>query len=287
MLNSARLLALATLAAEKEVCAEVNQTGGNASPEGDEVALTRMLIEGSKLCETLENMVSFVVTYETAKTKGTSPGEELIALAVKCPPVAQGVAIWAREVIKGSDFVSSGTYPTVSPSILSLVRVLYTEHPGIRDDALEVAFGFLCHSNSDSDISYQKLNEIKEQSLRLLLFLAVCGEAPTVLSRISKLLSQPGNSSLDASLVRYFVSGMLEIVQGPFSVPFVRTFATFLQAPGCVEAVRTSYFEDKSKKRLDIVIGEFKKLVENQKGGTALMQGDSLLVRSLVSTYSS
>jgi hypothetical protein len=282
---SAGLVALATLAAEKIVCAEINQSEASESPESDEVALTRMLIEGSQLCERLENMVSFVVTHESAKKKGASPGESLVSLAVKCPPVAQGVAIWAREIIKGREFVSSGTYPTVSPSILSLIRVLYAEHPGICDETLEVAFGFLSHSNSDSDISYQKLNEIKEQSLRLLLFLVVRGEAPTVLSRLSKLQSKPGNYSLDASLVRYFVSGLLEVVKGPFSIPFIRKFATFLKAPGCVEAVRASYFEDTSKKRLDTLMGDFKKLVEVQNGFLSIE--DTSLVRSLLSAYSS
>ena len=275
---------MSVLAAEEEVCAEAKEIGIDINPEADEVSLTRMLIEGSELCERLENMVSFVVTRDPTKKKGLSPGEDLVGLAMKCVPVAQGVAIWARQIVKGSDFVQSGTYPTVSPSVLSLIRVLYTEHPCIRDDTLEVAFSFLAHSSSNSDVSYQKLNEIKEQSLRLLLFLAVRGDGPAVLTRITTLLTESGNSSLDASLVRYFVTGLLQVVRAPFSAPFVRAFASLLKAPGCVGAVRTSYFEAKSKLQLDTVIREFKKAADEQ---GLLTSEDIGMVRSISSIYSS
>lgn len=285
LVYSARLVALSVLAAEREVCSEAKGSGMVANSESDEVAITRMLIDGSELCERLENMVSFVVTKDPPKKRGLSPGEDLVSLAMKCAPVAQGVAIWARQIVKGSDFVQSGTYPTVSPSILSLIRVLYIEHPCIRDDTLEVAFGFLAHSSTDSDVSYQKLNEIKEQSLRLLLFIALNGDGPTVLIRITKVLTASGNSTLDASLIRYFVSGLLQVVRAPFSLPFVRAMASFLATPTCIGAVRTSYFEKKSKLQLDTVILEFKKLSDSEKG--LLTPDDIGLLRKLSSTYSS
>jgi hypothetical protein len=281
----ARLIALAVVAAEKEARLEAKEVNDNVSSDSDEVVLTRTLSEGSRLCEDLEIMVSFIVTTDTSK-KGTilTPGEHLCSLAVKCAPVAQGVAIWAREVTKGNEFVTSASYSTLSPSILSLVRVLYMQHPFIREDALEVAFGFLKHSNSE--ISYQKMNEIKEQSLRLLLFLAVRGEAPTVLGRMINLLKQSGNSCLDASLVRYFISGLLEIARTPFSVPLVRSLGSLLKAPGCVEAVQTSYFDVESKQRLDSVMQYFKQLLSNSKKGSRLTSEDASLIKSLLSTYS-
>lgn len=247
------------------------------------MALTRKLIEGSNLCQQLESMVSFIVTYGGEGSNGESPGEELVIMAMQSSLIAQGVAIWAREVIKGNDFVTSGTYPTVSPSILSLVRVLYTKHHCIRDDTLEVAFGFLSHSKSDSDVSYQKLSEIKEQSLRLLLFLCVRGEGPTILKRVTRLLSDPVSIFLDSSLVRYFAAGLLEVAKAPFSVPFLRSLAAFLRSPATVEALRTSYFEEKSKKRLATMIHEFKTLSENQENAMAVK--DVTLVRSLLATY--
>jgi hypothetical protein len=280
----ARLIALAVLAAEEEALSEAKEVDGSISSDSDEVVLTRMLSEGSQLCETLENMVSFIVTWDTSK-KGAimTPGEQLCSLAFKCAPVAQGVAIWARDVTKGSEFVNSASYPTLSRSILSLVRVLYLQHPFVRDDVLEVGFGFLKHANF-SEISYQTVNEIKEQSLRLLLFLAVRGEAPAVLGRMTKLLKQPGTSCLDASLVRYFVSGLLEVASTPFSIPFVRLLGSLLKAPGCIEALKTTYFDDENKRLLGNVLLYLKEL-QSDSTEKVLTPEDNSLVRSLLSTY--
>jgi hypothetical protein len=104
-----QLVAMAVLAAEKDSLEEARKINSNVpEAEQDEVRLTRMLSEGSQLCEQLENMVSFLVTTEAAKRKtaaSLNPGEQLCALAVKCAPVSQGVALWAREITKSSDFV--------------------------------------------------------------------------------------------------------------------------------------------------------------------------------------
>lgn len=279
----ARLVCMAVHAAENETLAEAKLLDDSLSVEHDEVALSRMLLEGSRLCETLENMVSFIVTVMDDKNgPPTSPGQQLSSLAMKCSPVAQGVAMWAREVTKASDFVHSASYPTLSPSILSLMRVLFLKHPFIRDDVLEVAFTFLKHSNSE--ISYQKMSEIKEQSLRILLFLCIRGEAPTVLTQITHLMTQSGTSCLDASLVRYFMSGLLEIIRVPFSVPFIRLLSALLKAPGTVDAVKTSYFDGESKKRLDRVIRYLGDLEHNGTLGK-LTPEDSNLFKSVVATY--
>jgi hypothetical protein len=159
---------------------------------------------------------------------------------------------------------------------------LYLQHPFIGDDALEVAMGFLGHSNSE--ISYQKMNEIKEQSLRLLLFFAVRGGAPKVLGRVAKLLKQSANSCLDASLVRYFIAGLLEVAQAPYSIPFIRSLGALLKSSGCVEAVRTSYFDDENKRRLDTVMKYFVELLDGKKD-SSLTPEDTSLVKSVLSIY--
>ena len=279
----ARLISLAVRYVEEGAIERAKSIHQSSSSEFDEVSLVRMLSQGSQLCETLENMVSFIVTSGSEKNGAVStPGERLCSLALSCPPVAQGVAIWAREVTKGSDFVSSASYPTLSPSILSLVRVLYLTHPFIRDDAMEVAFCFLQHSNSE--ISYQKINEIKEQSLRLLLFLCAKGEAPGVLGRLTTLLNQSGSSFLDASLIRYFVSGLLEVASVPYSIPFVRLLCGLLRSRVTLEAVKTRYFDEKSKGRLKKVI---KYLSDLQTKGTQgkLTPQDVLMVKAVISSY--
>ncbi|KAL3926949.1 MAG: hypothetical protein SGBAC_013273 [Bacillariaceae sp.] len=280
----AMIIAHSTLAAENEVISESNEQSDEAVESMDKVALTQNLVDGSNLCQELENMVSFIVTEDATNKAQKSPGERLVVLATGSSLVAHGVAMWAKNMVKGNDFVSSGTYATVSPSILSLVRVLYTTRKSIRDDSLEVAFSFLSHSNTDSEVSYQKLNEIKEQSLRLLLVLSVTGEAPTALLRMTQQLEQPGSSVLDSSLIRYFVSGLLGVIQGPFSIPFMRSLASFLKVTACVDALKTSYFEPKEQAKLSNVLNEFRKQVDSESG--VLNAEDMTLFRSLLSNYS-
>jgi hypothetical protein len=278
----ARLVAFAVLAAENEVLTEAKAAGTELSSESDEVTISRWLAEGSQLCERLEQVVSFLVSVD-GNTSGArlSPGEQLCSLAIKCPPVALGVAIWAREYTKGSNLEAS--YGTLAPSILSLMRVLFIHHPFIRDDVLEVSLGFLSHANPE-EISYQRVIEIKEQSLRLLLFLTARGEAPTVLGRLKDLLKHSGSSSLDASLVRYFVSGLLEIAEAPFSMPFTRSLSELLNAPGCVDAVRTAYFGNENKGRLTTAMNYFKDLLA-EKEEKCLAPEDAVLIRSVVAVY--
>lgn len=256
----ARLVALAVLAGEKKARAEIGERsiGGTAERESpDEVALTRMLMQSAQLCEEVVLMAAFVVTSDGDQKGLVSPGQQLCNLALRSAPVALGVMFWAREVTKGNEFTSTATYPTFSPSILSLVRIVALEHPCTRTDAADIAFTFLRHSTS-SEISYKKINEIKEQSLRLLLFLLVHGEAPSVLRTMTTRLQQTDAIKLDASLLRYFIGGVLEIVQPPFSLPFVRLFGALLKTPSCIEAVRSAYFGDANHLQLKSLLTNFK-----------------------------
>jgi hypothetical protein len=285
----ARLVALSVMAAEEEALAEAKKLNANIpTPETDETQLTRMISEGSQLCEKLESMVSFIVATD-AKKKGapSTPGELLCALASTCPVIADGVIIWATEVTSGNEFIESASYPTISPSIMSLIRIIAIKHPFTRRDALEVAIGFLKHSNSE--ISYQTMNGIKEQALRLLIFIAVKGEGPTVLRRVGELVGQPGSSPLDASLVRYFIGGLLEVIKAPFSIPFVRALSGLLKTPSCMEAIKSEYFESENQKRLTVLMEELQKISRgdlDRSKEKALTPEDCSLVKNLLSIYS-
>ena len=283
----ARLIALSVMAAEKEALAEASKLQVELpNPETDEEDLTRMISEASQLCEKLESMVSFIVATEAKKKDVPStPGELLCAFAVKCPVIAEGVIIWAKEVTSGNEFVESASYPTISPSILSLVRILAIEHPFTRRDSLEVAIGFLNHSNSE--VSYQTMNGIKEQALRLLVFIAIKGEGPSVVMRIGGLLNQAGNSSLDASLVRYFVGALLQVIQAPMSIPFVRALSGLLKTSPCMEAIKSEYFDAESQKKLTNLMDEFQKMLLDRSKECALTPEDFSLIKSLVTIYSS
>jgi len=278
------IIAYSVIAAEDEITSE--NTGDERDQTTDRLTLTQNLVDGSNLCQELENMVSFIVKQDSTTNKTQlSSGERLVVLAASSSLVAHGVAMWARNMVTGNDFVSSGTYATVSPSIMSLVRVLYSIHKSLRDDALEVAFSFLSHSKIDSDVSYQSHQKLKEQSLRLLIVLSVNGEAPTVLLRMTRLLEQSGSTTVDSSLIRYFISGVLGVTQGPFSISFMRSLATFLKIPACVDALKTSYFEAREQAKLSALLKEFKQEVESEKA--RFNREDIELFQSFLSNYAS
>ena len=282
----ARLTALAVLAAETQSLEEARKIDPKISEsESDEAKLTEMLLKGSQLCEQLENMVSFIVTSDATKlnTAATSPGEQICSLAVKCAPVSQGVAMWAREITRGGEFVSSASYASISPNIMTLVRIVYMYHPFTRDDVCHVAFQFLKHANSE--VVYQTMNSLKEQSLRLLLFLCARGEAPSVFDQLIKLLKDPSRSSLDASLIRYFISGLLEIANPPFSIPFIRSLMILLKSPASVDAVKASYFDKNSKNRLTAIMNYLKIRTSGKLDARPLAKEDVSLINSVLSIY--
>lgn len=265
----ARLVAFAVLSAEK-TAGEDEVLKGESS---DEVALTRMIVQASQVCEQLETMVSFLILlYETKS--GTSPGEKLCSLALNCAAIAQGVVIWAQAFTNGTDFANSPAFPTISVSILSLLRIVSMKHPFTRGRTIDVAVNFLGHSNPD--ISYQKVTTIKEQSIRLLIFLLLEGEISDVLGKLSQKMQKHGSSDLDASLIRYFVGGLLECARPPVSSEFVRCFGLFLKAPKCIDAVRSSYFTDQNQQLLSQMLLAFE---------TAAAPEDKSLVSTLLSAY--
>lgn len=278
----ARLVALAMIAAEHSAQEESIARGTTpiSQENPDELALTRMLVQGSQLCEQVETMISFLVTTDADK-HNMSLGQKLCSLALKCAPVGLGVAIWAREFTHGKEYAASASFPTLSPSILSLVRLVALKHPFARADALQVALAFLRHSNPD--ISYQKVNSIKECSLRLLIFLLIKGDVVPVLSSVLNRIQQVGTSELDASLIRYLVGGVLEVVQPPLSPLFVRMFGRLLNASKVVDAVRSSYFAEMNRKRLAALLSTFKDVRLHD--GAPLSEEDGSLVNLLHATY--
>ncbi|KAI2503862.1 TH1 protein [Fragilaria crotonensis] len=259
----ARLIALAVLAAE----AATKTERGFEDPtnrQAREEEIKGCLLTGSQMCELVENMVSFVVSSDTeVKDANPSAGIKLSVLANKSAPVAEGVVMWAKELVSGNEFVSAASYPTLAPSMLSLVRVVSTRHPFTRPLVLEVALTFLGHSNSE--MTYQKMNEIKEQALRVMFFLLVQGEVTSVLGKVVNLLESNG-VNLDSSLARYFVSGLLDIVSPPCSPIMVTAMGKLLLSPKCIEALQSAYFPDEKKNKLKTLISMIRLGLSDTKG---------------------
>jgi len=273
----ARLLAITVLAIEKDAMRESGERSAPSSESLTDVALTRMITDASQLCEQLESMVSFLVTVAGQKP-GISPGEKLCVLALTCPAVAEGAMIWARDLTKEVEYASSPAFPTLSVSVLSLVRIICLKHSFTRRIALEISINFLRHSNSD--ISYQKVNSIKEQSLRIMVALLVKGEVAPVLGELTRRIEDKRSSDLDASLIRYFVSGVLTCISPPVSMEFAVAFGSFVKTNKCVDAIKSTYFSSEMKDRFHDIL----KSLNDMKGQSS--EEASSILTSLGSLYS-
>jgi hypothetical protein len=78
-----------------------------------------------------------------------------------------------------------------------------------------------------------------------------------VFSCVASRLNEAGSSDLDASLIRYFVAGVLEVVKPPVSAVFVFAFGNLVKAPKVVDAVRSSYFAKVNNERLHNLLKSF------------------------------
>jgi hypothetical protein len=278
----ARLVAFSVLAADSAAGNELEDE--SESEESPAEKLTGRFLTGSNLCELLENMMTFEVISDSGiVSDDSSAGRKLCALALKSAPIGQGLMMWALEIARGPDFVISASYSTLSPSILALVRVISGVHPFTRRAALEVSLVFLKHSNSE--LTYKVQNALKERCLRLLLFLVVKGEIPAVLRAITTRLRHQGTSEIDASLVRYFVGGLLDVLQPPYSITLIQELGPMLLAPKCMDALRSSYFGESNRKRLSELVNSFKAVLGEH--AESCTREDSGTVSTLRSIYCS
>lgn len=285
-MKCSKLVAMATIAAQKDVRMiglneSYNDDGHNAENPNDQLdEQAKTILQGSQLCQQLENVVKFIVTDDETEL-GSSVGSKLSVLCIKNPTVAQGFLLWAIEKSKNNEFPTSAAYPYTGPGLLSLSRIVAKYHPLLRDLAVQVASQFLNHTNSE--LSYQKLNAIKEQALRLLLIILTKGLATDVITVMTKKLK---DGTLDAGLVRYFVGGCIDIMSGPFSPSIVRAMGDFLIDKSCIDILNAAYFDAKKKRALRSMIREFA-ITMNKENElyTRSTKDDRALIRGLQEAY--
>lgn len=213
-----------------------------------------MIIKGSELCEQSENVVKFVVTeVEHEQSTSGSVGSQLSLLCIKCAPVSNGFLLWAKDKCMGNEFPESAAYPTLAPGILSLARIVAKYHPFSRENIVDLASLFLGHSSSE--VSPQKLNEIKEQALRLLLIVSTQGLAVNIFQVITRNVKK---GIIDPNLIRYFISGALDIIRPPVSMSFIHAFGQLLVSKKCIEALNSQFFQKHKRTLLIELLKSFK-----------------------------
>jgi hypothetical protein len=305
-MKCARLVALAVTAALRRAAATTEGDGGggmqvealpresdNDTDDNDEDGLIQIILKGSQLCEQLENVVSFTVidsiinnntnNNNNNTVEERSIGRQLSSMCIKHSVISHGFLIWAKVQSSGVDFVETANYTSVSPCILCLTKLICRYHPLSRPTALEIALIFLGHSNRE--ISSQKMQSIKEQCLRLLLWLSTQGMSLAVLSvvqnRLDKNSKGVGSSScetLDSSLVRYFFIGLMDIIRPPFSIAFVRAFGGLLLIGPCVDALQSKLVDVSTRENIARLVNQFE-------AGSVLREDDKLLLSKLKAVY--
>jgi len=273
----AKLLALASYSASVALSKSGKDDG--ATPVEDNIdEFTRNLLRGSQLCEQIETMVSFIVVDEVNFKEGASVGRELTSLCIKNPAVAKGALLWSIERGSSAEFVDSAAYPTLAPSILSLARIISIHHPLSRPGVQKIALIFLKHS--PPELSFQKAQALKEQAIRLLIWLCTQGESVRVFTVVT-------SAGFDSALLRYFVGGILQIVRPTFSLPLVRSLSSLLSSKPCVDALRSSHFDESGKALLAKLLGNFRDAISSQGNlESCATATDKALVASLTKLYS-
>ena len=273
----AKLIALASYSASVAL-SKCGKGVGEASVKDNVDEFTKILLRGSQLCEQIETMVSFIVVDEVDFKEGASVGRELSSLCIKNPAVAQGALLWSIERGSSLEFVDSAAYPTLAPSILSLARIISIHHPLSRPEVQKIALIFLKHS--PPELSFQKAQGLKEQALRLLLWLCTQGESVRVFTAVT-------SAGFDSALLRYFMGAILQIVRPAFSLPLVRALGSLLSSKPCVDALRSSHFDASGKALLAKLLGNFREAISPQGNlASCTTATDKALVASLTTLYS-
>ena len=273
----AKLIALASYSASVAL-SKSGKGVREASVEDNVDEFTKILLRGSQLCEQIETMVSFIVVDEVDFKEGASVGRELSSLCIKNPAVAQGALLWSIERGSSLEFVDSAAYPTLAPSILSLARIISIHHPLSRPEVQKIALIFLKHS--PPELSFQKAQGLKEQALRLLLWLCTQGESVRVFTAVT-------SAGFDSALLRYFMGAILQIVRPAFSLPLVRALGSLLSSKPCVDALRSSHFDASGKALLAKLLGNFREAISPQGNlASCTTATDKALVASLTTLYS-
>lgn len=290
--KASKLIAAAVLSAEKNVKELLDKDEFEAIhrdmdyEQMDAKELGRIILRGSELCEQVEKLVSFTTCEVICMRENASIGRQLSALAIKHATVARGFLFWATDRSNDSNFAASASYPTLAPGILSLARIIAKHHPFSRIHVLEIVISFLKHGITSEEISYQKMAEIKEQCIRLLLVLSTLGFAVDVFEKFKSMVHKSVNLvTVDSALIRYFIGNALDVLCPPLSIPFARAIGSVLATKACINALDSTYFDAIKKEKVKTLVGYMKDSFSVKKKFSRTNRSDHELLTFLMKSY--
>jgi len=115
-----------------------------------------------------------------------------------------------------------------------------------------------------------------------MIWLSTQGMALSVISAVREKLEK-GSSEMDSALVRYFMSCLLETVQPPFSLPFIRALSGMLLERPCIDTLTSQLFDVHKRSQLAQLIGQFEEAFTAK--NVTPSKDDELLLSTLRTYY--
>lgn len=141
---------------------------------------------------------------------------------IRFPVVAVGVLTWVNGTVSKPKFFEQHTHPTPVP--LALLDEVSTYHPLLHPHVLQLLIKLL--ETEYPELDAMKQLKVKKTLLNRMVHLLSCGHVLPVVAYIRRCLEK---LDTDLSLIRYFVSEVLDMIIPPYTSDFVRLFLPILE----------------------------------------------------------
>ncbi|KAK3792170.1 hypothetical protein RRG08_055432 [Elysia crispata] len=155
--------------------------------------------------------------------------------SIKFPVVAMGILHWVDLTVSEPNFFKLNTDHT--PLHLVLVDEVVSNHPLLHQRALDLLIRLFEDSYNDLDVLVRL--ELKKMLLDRMLHLLHKGCVIPVVSFITKCVD-----NTDMSLVRHFVTELLDMIAPPYTVEFVQLLLPLIENKAVTDTLRTSDGKD-------------------------------------------
>lgn len=151
---------------------------------------------------------------------------------IKFPVIAIGMLAWINEILSDKSYFKLNTDHT--PLHLVLVDEIVTNHLLLHQKALDLLIRLFESSFDELDVLVRL--DLKKTVLDRMVHLFSCG---CVLPVVSYIRNCHHKQDTDISLIRHFVSEVLDVIAAPYTQEFVSLFLPLIENDGITGTLRT------------------------------------------------
>jgi len=151
---------------------------------------------------------------------------------IRYPVVGMGVLKWIEQVVSDSKYFEKQMDET--PLHLILLDEVVSCHTLLHGDVLKLAINLFERTFADLDTLLQL--ELKKKVIDRMIHLMT---EDCVLPVVSYIKDCTDRQDTDASLIRYFVTEVLDIISPPYSSEFVHSFLPIIENESITSSIRT------------------------------------------------